>query len=75
MYAKWDNGIMLVAEEATQGYKPMITTEPPEAPEGYHAAFYWLEESEAFVQTWEIVPTIDDVDDSEALRILLGVEE
>lgn len=75
MYMRFADGLLWTATEPTEGYKPVTMTEPPEAPEGYHAAFYWKEENEAFVQTWEIVPTVDDVDDSEALNILLGVEE
>lgn len=75
MYAKWDNGILLVAEEATQGYKPMTTTEPQEVQTGYKAVFYWKEETDAWVQTWEVVEDVDDVDDSEALSILLGGAE
>ena len=72
MYAKWDNGIMLVADEPTEGYKPMTTTEPPEVQTGYKALSYWKEETSAWVQTWEVVEDVDEVDDAEALNILLG---
>lgn len=72
MYAKWDNGILLVAAEAEDGYKIMTATEPPEVEPGYKAVSYWKEETAAWVQTWEVVEDVDEVDDSEALNILLG---
>jgi len=75
MYMRFENGLLYTAEEPTEGYKPVTMTQPPEAPTGYHAAYYWKEETAAFVQTWEVVEDVDEVDDAEALNILLGVEE
>lgn len=75
MYFKWDSGLMLVSETPQEGYKPVEYTEAPEAPSGYIAAFYWKEEIDKFVQTWEIVPEDDDIDDTEALAIMLGEEQ
>jgi hypothetical protein len=67
MYAKWDNGLMLVSEVDQSGYKPMTNTEPPPAPSGYHAVFYWQETVESFVQAWEIVQDVEDTTTDEAL--------
>lgn len=71
-YAKWIDGLLDVVEAEKDGYKPMQFTETPEAPSGYEAAFFWKENTDAWVQTWEIVPASEEVDDSEALEILLG---
>lgn len=56
MFAKWDNGLMLVSTTEKSDYKPMTFTEAPTAPSGYHAVFYWRETEDAFVQTWELLP-------------------
>ena len=73
MFAKWDNGLMLVSETAQDGYKPMQTTEAPEAPSGYEALFFWKETDDAWVQTWEIVPETED--DLTAEEIAAAIEE
>lgn len=72
MYAKWIGGLLDVVEEQKNGYKPMAHTEPPEAPSGYHAGFFWKETDSAWEQTWEIVPDEDELDDAELVNILLG---
>lgn len=36
------------------GYKPVVYTDTPEAPEGYYAEAYWTETEEAIVQTWRL---------------------
>lgn len=56
----------------SQGWKPVQFTEEPEAPSGYYYESGWEETDEAIVQTWTLEPLPDDVDDSEALEILLG---
>lgn len=71
-YAKWIDGLLDVVEEPKDGYKPMQFTEAPEAPSGYEAAFFWKETNSAWVQTWEIVQDDDELDDADALSILLG---
>lgn len=71
-YAKWIDGLLDVSEAEKDGYKPMVFSEPPEAPSGYEAGFFWKETASAWVQTWEIVPASDEVDDAEALNIILG---
>lgn len=60
MYGKIINGVLYVSFEEQEGYKPMVTTEAPTAPDGYKASFYWKEDTESFVQTWEIVLDVDD---------------
>lgn len=72
MYLKWDDGLMLVSDDEKEGYKPAVYTDAPTAPIGYTAGFYWRETEDAFVQTWEVAPEDDTVDDTEALSILLG---
>lgn len=74
-YAKWIDGLLDVVEEPKDGYKLMIFTEPPEAPSGYCASFYWYEIDNAWKQTWEIIQVNDEVSDSEVLNILLGGDE
>lgn len=74
MYLKWEDGLMLVSNTEKEGYKPAVYTEAPEAPTGYTAGFYWRETEDAFVQTWEVVPEMDEVTPEEALNILLGGE-
>ena len=71
-YAKWIDGLLDVSEEPKDGYKPLTFTDPPEAPSGYEALSFWRETDGAWVQTWEVVLDADEVDDAEALSILLG---
>lgn len=78
MFLKWENGLMRVSDTEKSGYKPAVYTEAPEAPEGYHAAFYWRETADSFVQTWEIVEDYEDITDgdkAEAYDILMGEAE
>lgn len=76
MYGKTIDGVLYVVTEPTEGYKPFVYTEAPEAPEGCHAAFYWRETADSFVQTWEIVEDYDEPetveDKAEAYDILMG---
>ena len=74
MYGKFVNGILYVVNEQTAGYKPFVFTEAPTAEEGYHAAFYWKEKTNSIEQTWEIVPVVDEIDDTEAFEIIFGGE-
>jgi hypothetical protein len=37
------------------GYKPVVYTDSPEAPEGYYAEAYWTETEEAITQEWRLV--------------------
>lgn len=57
------------------GYKPVAFTEMPEAPEGYYYESGWEEQETAIVQTWTLVELPDDIDDAEALQIILGGDE
>lgn len=36
------------------GYKPVVRTEAPEAPEGYYARSSFIEEGDSIVQVWEV---------------------
>lgn len=58
-----------------QGYKPVEFTDAPEAPEGYTYESGWEETADSIVQTWTLVSLPDDIDDAEALSILLGGAE
>lgn len=58
------------------GYKPVTFTEPPgDPPVGYTYEGGWEETEEAIVQTWTLVELPDDIDDAEALEIILGGAE
>ena len=75
MYGKWIDGCLYVVHEQKEGYKPFVFTEEPTAPTGYHTASFWKEEADSFVQTWEVLKDYEeDIDDSEALSIMLGEE-
>lgn len=75
MYGKTINGVLYVVDEPQDGYKPFEYTEEPTAPTRYHTAYIWKEETDSFVQTWEILEDYEeDIDDSEALNIMLGEE-
>lgn len=58
---------------AAQGWLPVVYTEPPEA-EGYYAESGWAEEDGRIVQEWVLIPIPEDadIDDAEALNIILG---
>ena len=62
---------MLIAE----GYKPVRYTTPPETQPGYIAVPEWEETKEEIVQTWTIEQDSGEIDDSEALNIILGGSE
>lgn len=54
------------------GYKPVEYTTAPEAPDDYYYESGWEEQNEVIVQVWTLTTLPDDIDDSEALEILLG---
>ena len=58
---------MLMAE----GYKPVVFTDPPVAPEGYIAVQSWQDEGFEIVQVWHIEEAPDEVGADEAMEILL----
>ena len=60
---------------AAQGWKPVVFTEPPEAPSGYYYESSWEEQDDAIVQTWTLVELPDDIDDAEAFDIIFGGAE
>jgi len=57
-----------------EGYKPVRTTEPGEAPEGFAWVPHWEEQAEEIVQVWELeeLPKTNEIPDEEALNIILG---
>ena len=76
MYGKTIEGVLYVVDEPRDGYKPFVYTEDPEAPDGYHAAYFWRETEDSFMQTWEIVAdSEDELTDDEALQIILGGDD
>lgn len=63
------------SEYLAQGWKEVIFTEQPnDPPEGYQYVSGLEEETETIMQTWTLEKLPDDIDDSEALSILLGGE-
>lgn len=58
------------------GYKPVtFTASPDDPPAGYTYESGWEETGETIVQTWTLVELPDDIDDAEALSIILGGAE
>ena len=62
---------MLIAE----GYKPVVYTEPPTVEPGFVAVPGWEERENEIVQIWTIEQDSGEIDDSEALNIILGGSE
>lgn len=58
---------------AAQGWLPVVYTDAPEQ-DGYYAESGWAEEDGRIVQEWVLIPIPEDadIDDSEALNIILG---
>ena len=55
------------------GYKPVVFSDMPEAPEGYYAEAYWNETDEAIRQSWQFVELPpDEASADELLEIILG---
>ena len=57
-----------------EGYKPVRFAEPPTEP-GYIAVPGWEETETEIVQTWTVEQDSGEIDDSEALNIILGGSE
>lgn len=78
MYFKYENGLFYTSGTQKDGYKIVIMTEKPVTPGGKEALFYWREEENSFVQTWEIVDENNEETEeelAEAGRILMGYGE
>lgn len=58
----------------SEGYKLVIYTDIPQAPEGYYYKEKWNETDNTIIQDWELVelPPETDVDPYEAMQILFG---
>lgn len=73
MYGKNIDGVLYVKTEQEDGWKELIHTDVPESEDGYHAEFIWREEDDKFLQVWQMVKDYEmDIDDTEAVEILLG---
>ena len=61
---------------AAQGWLPVVYTDAPEQ-DGYYAESGWAEEDGRIVQEWVLIPIPEDedIDDAEALQIILGGDE
>lgn len=59
----------------TAGYKSVIFTDEPEAPEGYYYDSGWEETTESIVQIWTLTPLPNDIDEAEAYGIIFGGTE
>lgn len=57
-----------------EGYKPVVYTDMPIAPEGYYYEEKWTESEDSIIQSWELIeiPPETDVDPYEAMQILFG---
>lgn len=56
----------------SDGGKPIVETEAPEAPDGYEMQATWRDNGERIVQSWEAVPIAGTVDD--AVRTLARMQ-
>lgn len=56
-----------------EGYKPIIETEMPEAPDGYHYELSYADEGDNIVCVWTLFE--DEPTPEEIMSILLGEEE
>lgn len=61
--------------EALGYYHVTFVEEPQDAPEGYHYEFEWTQDADEILQVWSLVEDSDEVDEVEALNILLGGAE
>ena len=61
---------------AAQGWLPVVYTDAQEQ-DGYYAESGWAEEDGRIVQEWVLIPIPEDedIDDAEALQIILGGDE
>lgn len=61
---------------AAQGWLPVVYTDAPEQ-DGYYAESGWAEEDGHIMQEWVLIPIPEDedIDDAEALQIILGGDE
>ena len=57
---------------ASQGWKVVRTTQVQEAPIGYYYESSWEETPNEIIQIWTLKELPEELDDSEALSILLG---
>ena len=57
------------------GYKLVVFTDAPEAPEGYYYESGWEEKAETIEQTWTLTKLPDDIDEYEAYQIIVGGAE
>ena len=57
------------------GYKLVVYTTPGDPPDGYYYAPSWEESETEITQVWtlEEIPPDADIDDTEALGIILGM--
>lgn len=44
-----------------EGYKPVVFTDAPEAPEGYYAVVSWTETEDVIQQVWTLEKQPDDI--------------
>ena len=80
IYGKVIRGFLKTAKEhygteeeyIMAGYKPVELSPKPNSPDGYRYEVGWEEQTSKIVQTWGLIEAPDDVDDAEALDILLG---
>ena len=62
LYGEIIGGALVVPPDGTG--KPVVETEPPDAPEGYEMEASWRDDGSRIVQTWEAVPVEGSVDDA-----------
>ena len=60
-------------EYLAQGWFPVIFTDTPEAPDGYHYEDAFEQDGNEIIETWHLVE--NELDADELLNIILGEEE
>lgn len=50
------------------GYKPVVYTDTPEAPEGYYAEAYWEEQDGEIIEVWAFVPNPEPTEEDALTR-------
>lgn len=71
-----DNNIWNASAEQmlSVGYKLVVFSDTPEAPEGFYYELGWDETETEIIQTWTLTPLPDDIDPAEAFDIIFGGE-
>lgn len=79
-YGYMVNGQLIKQKVPTEQSKPLVYTEEPVVDDHHATVYSWEEQSNSIVQVWDTIEVEpeeppEEIDDSEALGILLGGAE